>query len=139
MTINKMHQLDLFEADTTTHISGMSGLLSGMHFRCLGMVLPADFQQVRAPVQIINRAIAMPASVARLSVCCFEWREHSLSAHECSGGVWLWAFQAPGHAQGESWPLCSAHELLTCRCPGCNKVMSPYGVLCERCVLSGSE
>jgi hypothetical protein len=109
-----MTQLDLFDS-------------AGVH--CLGMTLPQDCWGVSAPVQVLSRALCMPASAARLSLCALEG-----VTPPCHGGVWLWGFQNPATGQGEPWPLCSAHELLTCRCSGCQRPMSPYAALCERCM-----
>jgi hypothetical protein len=125
------HQLNLFAAPVAPV---QSALVSALGFRCLGMVLPRDFHAVSAPVQIVERALCLPASAARLSVCGSRWQTESPSACACSGGVWLWAFQNPSTAQGEPWPLCSAHEALTCRCQQCQRPISPYAPLCQRCV-----
>ncbi|SRR6266568_6977697 len=134
-------QLGLFGPSGTLS----SGLSAGppfvleSSFRCLGMVLPKDFHGATAPVVVISRALCMPASAARLSLCSLQWHQGALSASECSGGVWLWAFQDPVTASGTPWPLCSSHEQLICHCPTCQRPLSPYAVFCLACMTAEYE
>jgi hypothetical protein len=101
---------------------------------CLGMVLPADFCAASAPVQVIHHALCMPSSAAALSHCFFVGNQAVHSAHACSGGVWLWAFQNPATGHGEPWALCSGHELSVCHCHECQTPTSPYSRMCLSCM-----
>jgi hypothetical protein len=116
-------QLDLFGSVSARH-----PVVSGPGFQCLGMLLPADFCQASAAVQVTNRALCLLGSAAALSLCC------SPSTGACSGGIWLWAFQNPATGHGEPWGLCSAHEWMLCRCPHCHIPTSPHSPLCLSCV-----
>jgi hypothetical protein len=136
-----LQQLPLFASPPVSGsgLAALSPLVSGHGIACLGMRLPTDFCRVSAPVQVVSRALCLPASAARLSVCCFQDNAGLPSAHACSGGVWLWAFQDPATAHAAPWTLCSSHEQLVCHCRQCDTPTSPYSRQCARCAAQEYE